>query len=367
MNILIVADIVTRSGVGNYIKSISYEFAKNGHKVVVASPINDLNLGKDDGVEFKKLVKINKNPFLWLKNISILSKIIKRYKIQVIHANHRMVSFIVSLYNKFHHNVPTVWTAHTVPYPMNFIKRIFAYYGDRSVAISSEAKNFMINSLKIEEERIDLILNGVNEKDLTPLTLSERQNLFCKYNIPQQKLIVCMHGRIDAVKGIDLVVEAVNLLTSEERSKFVVVLSGSTENNPYYDKIKTRIDELKLNDNFIFMGWVTPREILGISDLMIAPSRREGFPLSAIEAFFMKVPVARTRVGGFIDMRHICVGLDGEDIEGIASVLKEYVFNPAKYAGLTFKAVQFANENFTIEKMTQSLMITYEKAIADKR
>lgn len=49
MNIMLFSKIIARSGVGNHIRLLSSELARQGHNVVVVSATNDLNIGSNAG------------------------------------------------------------------------------------------------------------------------------------------------------------------------------------------------------------------------------------------------------------------------------------------------------------------------------
>lgn len=49
MNIMLFSKIIARSGVGNHIRMLSLELARQGHNVVVVSATNDLNIGSNAG------------------------------------------------------------------------------------------------------------------------------------------------------------------------------------------------------------------------------------------------------------------------------------------------------------------------------
>ena len=99
MNILILADLVTFSGVGNYIRYLTTSLVERGNKVVIATAQDDLHI---EGVKTFLLRPINVNPIIILFNISFLHSIIKEYSIDIIHTNHRMSSFLVGVYNFFY-------------------------------------------------------------------------------------------------------------------------------------------------------------------------------------------------------------------------------------------------------------------------
>ena len=47
MNILLMARIIAKTGVGNHVKQLSEELANQGHKVWVVSSTNEMDIGKN--------------------------------------------------------------------------------------------------------------------------------------------------------------------------------------------------------------------------------------------------------------------------------------------------------------------------------
>lgn len=96
---------------------------------------------------------------------------------------------------------------------------------------------------------------------------------------------------------------------------------------------------------------------------MIQPSHREGFPLAVMEAFFMKVPVIRTKVGGYQDMKDYCIGIPVNNIDVITAELRKWINSKDIYNKIIDKAYKFALENGTIKAMAEKTIETYKKAI----
>lgn len=212
--------------------------------------------------------------------------------------------------------------------------------------------------------------NGVDNSKLRPISKEEKKKRQNKFGIRDDKLVICIHGRIDIVKGHDLLIEAISSLEDFERNKIHVIISGNMNDNLYYEKIKQRIEELELVNQFSFIGWCEPQDILAISDLMVQPSRREGFLLSAVEAFFMSVPVIRTYTGGWYDMRECCIGIDVDDIEQLKEEISKFIYamNDAmkmeKYRQMIINAYTFANSNCSIQIMTEYTRKVFEEIIS---
>lgn len=176
--------------------------------------------------------------------------------------------------------------------------------------------------------------------------------------------VLALHSRINEVKNHLLVVEAVRLLTPEERGKLLFVVSGTREGD-YYQRVVETIREYGLEEQFRFVGWSQTREILGVSDALILPSRNEGFPLSVVEAFLMKLPVIRTRTAGFDDQKY-CIPIDMDDPEDLAGLLRRIAAGDwSDLRENVETAYQYAMENFTAEVMTRRTVEVYEKAIQE--
>lgn len=304
-----------------------------------------------------------------LKYIRLLHAIIKENNIEIVHCNHRRQTFVMRLYQILYGKIAVVWTCHTVPYPNNWIKRILGYYGHKAIAISTEARHWMKEELKINDKNLDLITNGVDNKNLI-LPIEGKYDLKNKFfrehfgmeiNGSKTKVIV-LHGRLDPVKGIDLFIDAFARLNPEQMRNIEVVLTGD-KSTPYYDELWSQISKLGLTEKFHFAGWMDSCSILQIADLMVLTSRREGFPLSCMEAFFMKVPVIRTKMGGYLDMMDFCVGVPSEDVNAIYEQLVKWIQNPESFDSLVPKAYEYAMKDGTIGAMTEKTITTYKNAI----
>jgi len=367
MNVLILADLIEYTGVGQYMVQLAGGYVKDSRidKIVLAySTLAERN-------DVPKEVIVEKLPAT--KNVisylGQLHQIMKNYKIDIVHSNHRMQTFMMRLYQILYGKTPTVWTCHTVPYPNNWIKRLLGYYGHKTIAISSEAEAWIHDELHIDSRRIDKILNGVDNTSLIipSIDKSRLKEVFFKtrfnktINGVKTKFIVS-HGRLDPVKGLDLIIEAFVKLSNEQKENVKVIFSGDM-NVPYYSELISLIEKYNLQNNFFFTGWVSSTDILSVADLMIQPSHREGFPLAVLEAFFMHIPVIRTKVGGYEDMKNCVVGISVNDVDAIRLELHKWLSNPSCYNDLIERAYKFAQEEGTISVMTNRTINTYRRAI----
>ncbi len=369
MKILILAQLVTHSGVGIYIKSLSEQLCKTGDEVHILSQQFDVEL--DDRIIKHRLCVLSKRNIP--KNYRIFKKVVKDNKIDIIFVQHRIVGIYPLIYNLFGRKVPGVYILHTERLGNNsFINRLFTYKGDLTIAISTRVKESLIRDLKVDPEKIRLINNGVNNKDLKPCSADEKSAKRERLNIPGNKIVICVHGRIDYVKGHDLLFAAMKNLEATQLAKCHIVVSGSTENNPYYEQLQRQIEELQIKDLVTFVGWSSPEAVLSISDLMVQPSRREGFPLSTLEAFFMKVPVIRSLTGGAEDMRDCCRFVEIDNVEQLSNEINRYITardtdKINEYKEMVDRAYEYANENGSIEIMTKRTRSVFEEILNENK
>jgi D-inositol-3-phosphate glycosyltransferase len=105
-------------------------------------------------------------------------------------------------------------------------------------------------------------------------------------------------GRLDPIKGIDLLLESVAQLTSPAR---LFVVGGDPAGDPEVERLRARAAELGLGARVRFPGAVPqgdlPRYYRAVDALVVA-SRYESFGLVAVEALACGLPVVAAAVGG---------------------------------------------------------------------
>lgn len=103
-------------------------------------------------------------------------------------------------------------------------------------------------------------------------------------------------GRLERVKGIDILIDVIIELLSEQHSlKLYILGDGSLRNS-----LEKRVKKNHLENSIIFKGFVIPDVVanyLAEADCLIMPSRSEGMPVTLWEAVQVGVPVIGTNVG----------------------------------------------------------------------
>ena len=111
--------------------------------------------------------------------------------------------------------------------------------------------------------------------------------------------VVLFVGRMEAIKGIDILLRAVGML--EERDEVEVVLVGGGEEDTERRKLAALARELGLEGQVRFVGRVPQEELpayYNAADVCVAPSFYETFGMVALEAMACGTPVIAARAGG---------------------------------------------------------------------
>lgn len=150
------------------------------------------------------------------------------------------------------------------------------------IAVSSVIKKSLIDKLKIPEEKIVVLPNGV---DLSLFYPRNRKNLRRKFDFPENKFIIAFVGHFDERKGPHRILSAVSGM---DNVGLILMGSGHISLN---------------NKNILYKGTIEHSkvpEMLSAADIFVLPTLAEGSCNSIIEALACGLPVVTSK-GDFND------------------------------------------------------------------
>ncbi|WP_025842234.1 glycosyltransferase family 4 protein [Porphyromonas gingivicanis] len=154
---------------------------------------------------------------------------------------------------------------------------------------------------RITKKPLSVIANGnVNGIDLSyfapfSFSLENRESKRTELEIKEEDFVFVFVGRLVRDKGINELIVAFRDLNLP-KTKLLLVGRYETELDPL--KSET-MEEIKDNPNIIEVGWQNDvRPYLMISDAMVFPSYREGFPNVVMQAGAMGLPSIVTDING---------------------------------------------------------------------
>lgn len=180
--------------------------------------------------------------------------------------------------------------------------------------------------------------------------------------------VVSIIGRLDPVKGIDILVRAVADLEPDLADTRVAVV-GAAYGAParYVADLRRQADDL-LGDRVRFIDFHDDvPSVLRASDVLVNASRLEPFGTVVLEAQACGIPAIATTAGGVGE--HIDHGENGwlvppDDSAALAAVLSPLLREPALRAKAGSAARQMVEERFDIRDAAQRLAAIYRAATA---
>lgn len=145
----------------------------------------------------------------------------------------------------------------------------------------------------IPVSRLRLIPGGVDLGRFSKATALSRASL----RVPESARLLMWVGRLDPIKGLDELVDAVALLRDPSVH---LVLVGEGE---YESAIRRRINASGLSGHIRFAGRRDDvPNLLAAADVFVFPSRTEGMPNALLEAMAVGLPIVTTDVPGCRDL-----------------------------------------------------------------
>jgi glycosyltransferase involved in cell wall biosynthesis len=211
------------------------------------------------------------------------------------------------------------------------------------------------------------ILNGINADRLArsrkQFEIDRQPNLCEQFGVEKEVFLGGFFGRFMPVKGFDLVLKALELLSRRGcRDRFHVV--ATTDNSGY---LKETMEEVAANPNLAKMVHFLPAvpditPLLLQTDVLLMPSRGEACPLLPMEALVLGTPVIGSDCLG---LREVLNGtpsivVPSENAEALADAIATFVENsqPAKNAAKAYVAE--AIQRFDVSIATEQLLGIYQ-------
>jgi glycosyltransferase involved in cell wall biosynthesis len=176
--------------------------------------------------------------------------------------------------------------------------------------------------------------------------------------VPESGVVAAFVGRLDPQKGVDSLLRAMASLRARGAGAGAgggggvrLVLAGE---GPQRRELESLVAELRLGGAVRLLGFVQDvRSVLSAADLLVMPSRWEGFGLAAGEAMAAGLPVIAGRAAGLRELvvegeTGLLVGAD--EPEEIARSIELLAYDPARRLAMGQAGERRVAESFAIER-----------------
>lgn len=208
------------------------------------------------------------------------------------------------------------------------------------ISVSQKNKNYCINELQVEEEKIKVFPNAVNQEVFFP---RDKEKMREKYNLPNDKFIVAFTGHFIERKGPLRVLEALEKIEGNVGGVFI----GSGKQEPFGDKV-------------LFKGRLKHHEVpemLSAADVFVLPTQNEGSCNAIVEAMACGLPIVSSDIEAIKEQvnEKIAVLCDPNNIEKIKEGIELFYKDKQKREQVQQEVLKVIADN-TIQQRTMRIM-----------
>jgi len=308
-------------GVARSAYNISKSLVKRGHEVTIYTTYPTGRNVSYPNIETNRSLNIEGMKIYYFNNLRehspikippipyylpiVAYKEIKNFDIIHIHEHRTILAAVVHFYAK-KYDVPYIFQARgSLPRIMGKqkLKKLYdLIYGykitrDASKIIFTTKMELarckeIFNMDVVDEKKIEIIPNGIDLSEY--YNLPKEGEFRLRYSIGRKEKMILYLGRINEIKGLDLLVEVLADLMKEINDVRLVIIGID---DGYKNTLKEIIANLKIDDKVIFTGPLFGEDKLKAyvdADVFVLPSRYESFGNVALEACACGTPVIVT-------------------------------------------------------------------------
>ncbi len=301
-----------------------------------------------------------------LGKINTLADLLKDRAFDILHTHLFHADFVGRLAAAKAHTPHLVHTVHIAEQRFRPWQFAFARWTrqrcQKIIAVSESARDHHAAKARLPLDAYQVIHNGI---DIAAYSRDEsaRVQLRSEWNLTGDEVLIAFVGRLDHQKGLDVLLDAMNLLHQRGcRVKCVIAGQG-----PQQSMLERFIATEPAGANIRMLGFTdNVRGVLSAADILAMPSRWEGFGLAAAEAMAAGLPVVATSVAGLKDVcleGRTALLVQPDDSDALARKIGQLVADAELRQRLGQAGRQHVEQMFDISKMITAHEQLYDALI----
>jgi glycosyltransferase involved in cell wall biosynthesis len=169
-------------------------------------------------------------------------------------------------------------------------------------------------------------------------------------------------GELRALKGIDVLIDALTLLRDAGRPVTLTVVGDGPDRAQFVGATK----KYHLDDAVVFAGAMPARQAFARGRLLIVPSRAESLPYVVLEAAAAGIPMIATYVGGIPEIFGSLTPslVPPEDARALAEAIGRTLDAPEQAGDAAAALGKRVAEEFSVDVMVEKVLAGYAEALA---
>lgn len=249
-----------------------------------------------------------------------------------------------------------------------YVERLTYYCAKKVYPNSFGLKKIMEEEILPKKSNLKVIgngsSNGINTHYFSEDSLDKEvlENLKRDLNITLKDFVFIFVGRIVKDKGINELVECFNTLNKNFENIKLLLVGPEEAEDPI--EVNTRII-ISNNNNIIALGYANDvRPFFAISQALVFPSYREGFPNVVMQAGAMNLPCIVTNINGCNEI--IMDSINGKLISSknkmeLIEAMKYFLLNRQEYEDMKNRSREIIVKNYERKVIIKAILDEYKK------
>jgi len=300
------------------------------------------------------------NPFSYWRLIKTVKKIKPDAIVTYLFHADIIGRIIVQLFTKYQ-TIPFLRTTYNHPkyWIARITEKLTKCFVKQYLANSESVKNFYVENIGVEKEKITVIPNGIDVDFYDNVKID--CNLRRSFGIDDTDFVIICIANLHINKGHRYLLEAFeNIYKENENIKLLLVGDGNEKKN-----LLSQIKNYNSKNNILFLGKRTDvLQLLKISDIFVLPTFFEGMSNAIIEAMVSDVPIITTNIPenqDLIENEKSGILFPVNDVASLTKAMELLIADETLRKKLSQNAKQEAEKRFNIKKVASQLANFYQK------
>lgn len=221
-------------------------------------------------------------------------EVIKTYRPDIIHT-HQFASDFCGVVGSLGLGIPVLFHLHNPqmePLSRQIVRYILGMWlCSAFIAVTEEKALLWERQVPNSRGRVFVLHNAIDPRNLCLPPGYDRTRYRSGLGIPENAFVIGSVGRLSYEKGYDLLLQAFAQLSREIPSAFLILVGGGKEER----QLKGLAQVLGIASRVKFTGYRTDvAALISLFDVFCISSRTEAFPIVALEAMYLGVPLVIT-------------------------------------------------------------------------
>lgn len=344
------------------IKNLSKKW-KDYSKIPLEEEIDKIKIYHPRYIDFPKALFFSfsgERMYRGVKNT--VSDLYRGFRFDIVHAHTALPSGYAGMEIAKQYKKPLIVTIHGADFQKTIFKNKRCRdaviktinYSRKTIAVSNKLKRIGQNELDIEENKIEVIPNGIDTEEI----FEGQSKLSEKY---KGKKIILSVSNLVKTKGIDLNLKAIKKIEKKYPNLIYLIIGRGKERK----NLKSLVRKLELERKVIFLGELSHKETMeyiSICDIFSLPSWQEGFGIVYLEAMVQGRPIIACKGEGvkdFIKNKKNGILVEPKNVSDLSAAIDFLFSNLEKSKKIATEAKNTVFGKYTLDKIARQIISLY--------